>query len=238
MNGFGLFGKQGAVVLCYHSIFRCQKECFRQQMAQIQTEKYSRVYITFDDAFANLLDNALPILEQYQIPATIFAVADNLGEIPNWHMPQGHCESNERIMTPEQLAVISENSLIRIESHTLTHPDLAKIQSEQIRIELIESKQQLEALLGVHIESLALPHGSYNEEVLTLAQEAEYKMIYTLDPKVYDSEPGNSVIGRFSMSPDAWKIEFMLTCAGAYSWLHPWRRFIRLIRQCIHRSEN
>jgi peptidoglycan/xylan/chitin deacetylase (PgdA/CDA1 family) len=205
-----------------------------RRMEALRTTGHPKVCITFDDAFANLLDNALPALKRYRIPAIVFAVADNLGEIPNWHMPQGHSESNEMVMTAEQLAAISKNSLVKIGSHTMTHPDLVKIRSEQIRTELVESKVKLESLLDICIEDLALPHGSYNEEVLTLAQEMGYKRIYTLDPQATDFEDGNPIVGRFSMSPDAWNVEFMLTCAGAYAWLYPWRRFVRRLKGRIH----
>jgi len=130
------------VVLCYHGIFSRQKERFRRQMAHIHSRavriddssehgihagKCLKVYLTFDDAFANLLDNALPVMEQYQISSVIFAVADNLGCEPRWQLSAEHPESNESTITAEQLESLTKNSLIRIGSHTLTHPDLKKI---------------------------------------------------------------------------------------------------------------
>lgn len=239
------------VVLCYHSILTKQKERFEWQMARIfaratvyenkkggsshHNRRFPKVWITFDDAFTNLLDNALPVLEKYCVPAIVFAVAGNLGETPRWKMPVGHPESSEKTMTADQLISISKNPLIKIGSHTLTHPNLVEISPEQAITELADSKQQLEALLGCSVEELALPHGAYNQAVLTMAQEAGYKRVYTLDSKPVDIESGDVTIGRFSMSPDVWKIEFILTCHGAYAWLRPWRRFIHQVRGLIHR---
>lgn len=194
--------------------------------------------MTFDDAFANLLDNAIPILERYQVPAMIFAVADNLGNHPRWRMPDGHPEANEPTMTAEQLQAASNNPLIRIGSHTMTHPNLVTIPDDQLRFELGESKRKLEETVGYLIVDLALPHGSYNDQVLSEALKAGYKRIYTLDPKPYDPSSANPVIGRFSVSPDVWKNEFLLTCAGAYSWLYPWRKLIRGIRRWISSTGN
>jgi peptidoglycan/xylan/chitin deacetylase (PgdA/CDA1 family) len=136
-------------------------------------------------------------------------------------------------MTTEQLVAVSKNPLFRIGSHTLTHPDLAKIRPDQLKTELTDSKLRLEYFLGSPIEDLALPFGSYNTEVLRMAREAGYKRIYTVEPKPINPMSEEPVIGRFSMSPDVWKIEFLLTCCGAYTWLYPWRRLIRLIRQQI-----
>ncbi len=242
-----------SVILCYHGIPQTAKSIFEWQIKhaasyaiQISTDtkqvnicpqkKY--VCFTFDDAFANLLDNALPVLEKYCIPATVFAVPGNLGETPCWKMSANHPESYEKTMTADQLASLSKHPLIKIGSHTVTHPNLVEISPEQAIAELADSKQQLEALLGCSVEELALPHGAYNEAVLAMAQEAGYKRIYTLDPKPVDIEYSGAVLGRFSMSPDVWKIEFMLTCTGAYAWLRPWRRFIRQVRGLIYRFRN
>ena len=242
------------VVLCYHGILPNQKERFQWQMARIAVpatfaenkkydlryhdKRYPKVCITFDDAFENLWENALPILEQFRIPAVIFAVAGNLGEKPCWKMPTHHPESGENTMKAYQLASLNKRPLFKIGSHTVTHPNLVEISPEQALTELTDSKQQLERLLGCSVEEFALPHGAYNEAVLAMAQEAGYKRIYTLDPKTIDLESDVAIIGRFSMSPDIWKIEFILTCAGAYAWLRPWRGLIRQVRGLIWRFRN
>lgn len=229
------------IVLCYHGIPQRMRDKFDWQIKTLSKWKslesyidhkcredlHKGVYVTFDDAFANLLDNALPVLEKYQIPATIFAVVDNLGCLPRWKMSYGNPESNEMTMTAEQLLTVSKNPLIRIGSHTLTHPDLTKIWPDQLKTELVDSKHRLEQSLSIPIEDLSLPFGSYNQEVLLMAREAGYKKVYTVDAKLANSMSEESVIGRFCMSPDVWRIEFLLTCAGAYAWLYNWRRFVR-----------
>lgn len=239
-----------SVILCYHGIPQTDKSVFEWQIkhaascaAQVSSDakevdvcsQKKNVCFTFDDAFANLLDNALPVLEKYCVSATVFAVLGNLGETPRWKISANHPESYEKTMTADQLVSLSKHPLIKIGSHTLTHPDLVEISPQQARTELADSKRQLEALLGCLVEELALPHGAYNEAVLAMAMEVGYKRVYSLDPKLVDLESSGAVIGRFSMSPDVWKIEFMLTCAGAYAWLSPWRRFIRQVRSLPYR---
>jgi len=242
--------RAAGIALCYHGILPAQIEAFAWQMAWLATRQCSKppvdqtasgceenvasVRVTFDDAFANLLDNALPLLEQHHIPAIVFAVADNLGCYPRWAMPAGHPEAKEETMTPEQLKSLAQHPLIRIGSHTLTHPDLTKVHPQQAKRELVESKAKLEQLIDQTVDDLALPHGAYNEQVLALAKEAGYKKIYTLDPRPFDPKAKTPVIGRFSMSPDVWKMEFILSCSGAYAWLYPWRRFVRRFRGLMH----
>jgi peptidoglycan/xylan/chitin deacetylase (PgdA/CDA1 family) len=189
----------------------------------------------FDDAFENLLENALPVLDEFGIPAVIFVVPGNLGQTPRWSISPGHPEYDERVMTAEQLRQISSRNVV-IGSHTQTHPDLSELPAEQIWWELTESKRSLEEMIGRPVEDLALPFGSYNRDVLQMALEAGYKRIYTLDPKPAEPAGEGPVVGRFSMSLDVWRIEFVLTCAGAYAWLYPWWRCIRRVREWRHRS--
>lgn len=250
----GQLGRKGIVVLCYHGISSADRNKFKWQMSHIscksvetadlakiekpQSIMQPKVYITFDDAFENFLDNALPSLEQYGIPAIVFAVAGNLGNKPRWQLPEGNPDSEQNIMTDTQLSDLSEHSLIKIGSHTLTHFDLVTIPSDQILTELVDSKEQLEDMLKCTVDEIAFPHGSYNEQVLGLAQEAGYKRFYTLDPKPVCPASGSPVIGRFTMSPDVWKIEFILTCAGSYAWLCLWRKAVRALKGKLFSENN
>jgi peptidoglycan/xylan/chitin deacetylase (PgdA/CDA1 family) len=217
-----------AVVLCYHGVLPKQREQFKRQMARLSGcgGRSPKVFITFDDAFENLLDNALPLLNEFRIPAIVFAVPGNFGQSPKWSIAAEHPEYNEKVMTEQQLKSISSD-LIKIGSHTQTHPNLSTLSGEDVRWELTESKKNLEKLLDGPVEDLALPHGAYNTEVLRIAQEAGYKRIYTLEPKMVRESQEMGVIGRFSTSPDVWRIEFYLTCAGAYSWLFPFRKLLK-----------
>ncbi len=233
------------VVLCYHGIQIDHREFFRRQILWINKRRFGlyefsqtesseafgspKIGITFDDAFENLLNNALPLLNELCIPAIVFAVPGNLGRSPLWEINTEHPEYNEKTMTAQQLKNI-HNDLIKIGSHTQTHPNLSELSVEDIRRELEESKNNLEKLIDKPIEDLALPHGAYNEDVMHIAQEAGYKRVYTLEPKLVRASQETGVIGRFSMSPDIWPIEFYLTCAGAYAWLYPFRKLLKKLR--------
>jgi len=236
-------GCKKTVVLCYHGVVPAHREYFRRQILQVNSQRLGvnkssktkssgafrlpEVYITFDDAFANLLDFALPLLNELCIPASIFAVPGNCGQTPKWNISREHAEYNETLMTAQQLQNI-QSDLITIGSHTQTHSDLSKLLPDQVRWELVESKKNLEKILGKPVEDLALPHGTYNDNVLRIAQEVGYKRIFTLEPRPSTSLESGA-IGRFSMSPDVWPIEFYLTCVGAYAWLFPFRRLLKKV---------
>ncbi len=245
LSGFGRFKGRETVVLCYHGINPSQRKRFEWQMKQVAARtceiiwpekkifpKWSlpRVGITFDDAFHSIHENAIPILRNLNIPATVFAVAGNLGKKPLWKMPPDHPEKDENVMSGEEIIKLQQKGFCRFGSHTLTHPNLEHLPPRELEAELVESKVVLEKLLDAPVEDLALPHGSYNQDVISMGLKAGYTRIFTLESYLNNGTRRDGVWGRFSMSPDAWKVEFLLTCAGAYAWLYPWRKVVRGIR--------
>lgn len=227
------------IVLCYHGITPNSIDKFQWQMKSIAARATSilfsnerihhlrkrvKVCVTFDDAFANLLENALPVLVKYQIPAIFFSVAGNMGFEPCWKMPKNHPDIEQTTMTREQLISICDIPLVDIGSHTFTHPDLTKIQLNEAKKELEDSKIRLESILNRKIEDLALPYGSYNASVINMAKKVGYKRIYTLNAYVAKQNSKSNTIDRFSMEPNVSKLEFLLTSIGAYEWLGPCRK--------------
>ena len=190
---------RGTIVLCYHGVSDRQRSGFAWQMNRLadraidaadveaapQTGARSpRVLVTFDDAFANLLRNALPIMQQLEVPATIFAVPGNLADTPRWPVPPGDPDSperHERTMSVDDIRSV-RSMLCRFGSHTLSHPDLTTLTPALLREQLVQSRIQMQQILQQNVEDIALPFGSYSRAVLAAAREAGYKRVFTLDP--------------------------------------------------------
>lgn len=244
----GRIGRGGVVVLCYHGVAREYRKSFARQMSSIARRSVSladlckaasyrfgarpRVCVTFDDAFENLLENAVPVLEELEVPATVFVVPGSLGRRPTWRMSPGHPEAKERLMDEAQIRSLVRNRGFQAESHTLTHANLPTLPIAEVGRELSESKAMLENVLGTGVTAIAFPYGACNDDILGEAKSAGYGLMCTLEPRVYARGDG-AVVGRFSMSPDAWHIEFYLTCVGAYSWLCVWRRLLARARALL-----
>jgi len=247
LQRLGLVANAGGVILCYHAIRPSQRERFVRQMRHIAGRavsleswasaswgagnRASGIGVTFDDAFACLLEQALPATRELGIPVTIFVPTANLGRRPVWFMPEGHPEARECVLTAADVQRVHQPGLVDFGSHTCTHSDLTRLSPAALAMELEQSRQDLEALLSAPVRDLALPHGAGNEQVLAAARAAGYVRIYTVEARLV--APGSSgPCGRFSMSPEAWSVEFWLTCAGAYAWLQPWRHWVRQVREC------
>jgi peptidoglycan/xylan/chitin deacetylase (PgdA/CDA1 family) len=245
-------GTGDRIVLCYHAVPSGQAKQFAWQMSRIASraaditkisaplpaeEKMPRVWVTFDDGFACLKECALPILRRLAIPALIFPVTGNLRTLPRWKMSPDHPEAGMAIMSSEDIIWLAHEGLCRFGSHTRTHPDLVRVSPPSIKQELTQSRNELERLVGMSVEDLALPYGSYDPEVLTLAFEAGYQRVFTLDPQPVrpGRDANGKVIGRFSMAPDVWRIEFLLTVEGAYAWLGAWRSLFHGVQTKVTR---
>jgi len=243
LTGFGLFGRGGVIVLCYHNILPRHGERFRRQMQQIRSRAVDvewgpkrgirlgerlRVAVTFDDAFARLCNEAIPTIARFGIPCSVFVPAGNLNRPPQWQLPLQHDDLDEPVMSEPQLRGIAAIQGVRLGSHCMTHRDLTTLSASDILRELTESRQALSRLAGRAVEDVAFPHGAYNVEVIRASQEAGYRRMFTLNERPVRSSSG--LMGRFSVSPDMWSVEFMLTCAGAYSWLEGVRGLIRRVR--------
>lgn len=69
-----------------------------------------------------------------------------------------------------------------IASHTITHPDLTRIDAATLEQELVGSKKQLEKDLGIEIENFCYPAGQYNDEVIAAVEKAGYRGATTVNP--------------------------------------------------------
>src|SRR2546423_2486603 len=89
-------------------------------------ESRREVAITFDDGFSDNLTVALPMLEKFQLPMTLFVTAGFL--------------DREGYLSPAELREISRHPLITIGAHGLWHRPFNRLSIEEARFELVESR--------------------------------------------------------------------------------------------------
>lgn len=131
----------------------------------------SPVAVTFDDGFASTFEHAMPVLEQHKIPATMFIVADRIGEDNDWMHQRG---MPRRVLMDAGQIREMHAAAISIGSHTLTHPRLPECQPDEMGREIAESKARLEDLLSCPVRHFAYPYGLYNEMARELVEQSGY----------------------------------------------------------------
>ncbi len=174
-------------ILTYHSVGRLDHamnvtpENFAEQMSWLADHvplntlddaaaARPGVAITLDDGYRDNLTNAAPILNRHRIPATVFIVADKLGDLlvtdaEPWH---------GRLMTWDEAREL--NALgIEIGGHTLTHPRLSHLNAAEQWSEIVECCQRISEELGKPVRTFAYPYGTsadYDDTSVQLVQEA------------------------------------------------------------------
>lgn len=137
------------------------------------------IAITFDDGYIDNLFNALPILEKYQIPATIFIIAGTIDSSePFYWDKKTPAIDRGRAMSPAEIKTLAAHPLIEIGAHTVSHLNLRKTGLATQETEIRESKKILETLLGKSIRSFAYPFGSrfaFTDDTRRLVKESGFE---------------------------------------------------------------
>jgi peptidoglycan/xylan/chitin deacetylase (PgdA/CDA1 family) len=235
--------KNKLVVLTYHNISSVQTGSFARQMDQLlkagsavfaDSSRMSDtaglcIAVTFDDGYGAIVNNALPVLYERKIPATIFVATKYIGSNPGWISDGSNPNIHATLISQEQLKSLPEG-LIRIGSHTHTHAPLGHVRGETLEEELTASKRTLESLLNREISMLSLPYGSLNRETLEYSSKAGYRLLFLNVPCPQRNHEKVNVIGRIHVSPDDWNLEYLLKLQGAYHWISCLYRAKRVIK--------
>ena len=130
--------------------------------------------VTFDDGFSDFHEHALPILDKWRIPATLFMVSRRIGRTNDWMHKRGFPQRD--LLTRQQLLDVNDAGVI-IGSHTRTHARLSDISSDMANLkeELESSKKELEDTLGNSIDHFAYPYGLFDMATIDAVREAGYR---------------------------------------------------------------
>ena len=185
-------GKRHIPVLVYHRVgyttdnFTVTPERFATDLQTLQLWGYSTIsleqlqkfldepdfelpdkpiLITFDDGYKDNFDNAYPVLKQHGMVATFFIITDMLWSV-------------ERL-NPQHIVEMAQGGM-SFGSHTVSHKRLGDLTTEEIQDELVNSKATLESVLGKAVNGIAYPQGSYNDNVIAIAQNVGYVTGFTV----------------------------------------------------------
>jgi len=131
--------------------------------------------LTFDDG---PLDNTtvLPgLLEELDVPATLFVCPGLLGE--PW--PFVAADAKIRLCDADELRDLATNPRIEIGSHTRRHTELDAFGAEAALEEMVASKRDLEQLVDAEVVSFAYPSCGYSTGCVEAVPRAGYTSAVT-----------------------------------------------------------
>ncbi len=120
-------------------------------------EDYEKpVILTFDDGYDDNYTELFPLLQKYQVKATIFIIANSVGV--------------EHKASEEQIREMSDSGLVSIQSHGYTHGDMDAMDEATLEFELGETQRYLTRLTGKLPRILCYPTGKFNELTIEVAK--------------------------------------------------------------------
>jgi len=115
--------------------------------------------LTIDDGNLDNYTNAFPIMQKYGFTGVLYLVGNYIGA--------------QNYMNVEQVLEM-HNAGWEVGSHSMSHLDLTKLESDAIRTEIVGSRETLEEILGIPVLTFAYPFGFKNESAVDYIKFAGY----------------------------------------------------------------
>ncbi len=129
------------------------------------------IMICFDDGWEGIYENRHFFMAN-DIKPTIFLAVDLIGK-------KGYLNSI-------QISELKSLGFI-FEGHTWSHMDLTTLSEKELIHEIVESRIELEKIIGGKIQALCFPCGRYSDAVLQVARNAGYEKLFSsINGNYYD----------------------------------------------------
>jgi len=129
------------------------------------------VCMTFDDGFHDVMENAVPILREMGIPATLFVTSGVVSGEVRYHWYGDH----PRTLTWEEIAQVAKDPLFDVQAHSQTHPRLPALSEAEAWTEINGSKADIERSLGSTPTTFCYPAGLYGAREVRMVEAAGYR---------------------------------------------------------------
>ncbi len=161
------------------------------------------IAITFDDAYQSVVDEAVPRLQMYGWPATVYVVTSCIGGTNTWDL----AAPRATLLDARALRVLSSRGY-ELGSHSRLHRRIRGLSEEDAASELAGSRLELEAFVEAEVTSFAFPYGSHDRRALDAVAAAGYASACTLK-RWANRRHGNALrLGRMSVGGPlpAWQL--------------------------------
>ena len=220
-----------ATVLLYHAVADClpgedpdhlavSPRAFERQIASLADRRTmvdlgvatsdgatkQHAAITFDDGFANVLHNAVPVLARHGIRATAFVSSGHLGD----GRPAGSSPGALGRLTTAELRELA--SYVDIGSHGHDHIDLSRAPRDVIEADLTRSREVLGEILGEPPRFLAWPFGRSSEVSRDIAESLGFAAAFATERYVV----GSFARERVAVYPHDGAVMFRFKSSGLY----------------------
>jgi peptidoglycan/xylan/chitin deacetylase (PgdA/CDA1 family) len=182
--------------------------------------------LTFDDGYLDVAKNALPVLDRHGFLATVFVVTGAVDRTISfeWY------ERQPALLSWADVVRLDGASPFRFEAHTITHPNLLTLASDEARQEIAGSKQVLEQRLGRRVEVFSYPAGLFSPRDRSLVEEAGYSLAVSCEPGSNKLETDRFALHRNQIDARDSLLDFRAKIGGGHDSPLPLRGLYRRMR--------
>lgn len=185
------------------------------------------VGLTFDDGFADVGDEALPVLERLGFGATVFVttgVTDGRLTFP-WYAGR-----QPPLLGWDDVVALDRQGTLRFEAHTVSHPSLIALDEASAAAEIRESRIELAERLGRPVSAFAYPAGLFGDRDRRLVAEDGYAAAVTCEPGVNRPDTDRLRLHRRQIDRLDGLLDFRAKVAGGHDTPLPLRNLYRRLR--------
>jgi peptidoglycan/xylan/chitin deacetylase (PgdA/CDA1 family) len=138
------------------------------------------VGLCFDDGYADVARNAVPVLERHGFRATVFlptGVIDGTAAFA-WYATQ------PAMLTWDEVRALDRAGTLGFGAHTVTHPNLVAVDEPAARAEIAGSRTALEERLGHAVSAFCYPAGLFGARERALVADAGFTLATSCEPGV------------------------------------------------------
>jgi peptidoglycan/xylan/chitin deacetylase (PgdA/CDA1 family) len=189
--------------------------------------------LTFDDGYRSVYEEALPVLEQFGLPATVFLTVGFLDgtTVPPWRSQDPALLEEYRVnaihfppLNWNQARELAACRTISIGSHSMSHPLMGVIDGEELALEAGLSRKLLEDRLGVKVRVFSYPYGvrrygAYSEQTENCLRSLGYAGSFTSEIGRARIGSGAWMLPRIPLTSSDHGIDALAKAAGRYDWM-------------------
>lgn len=177
-----------------------------------------KVILTFDDGYEDNYRVAFPLMKKYGVKGVIYLMGE--ATCNKWDMEHPTApEKQFNLMSDEEIKEMQDSGIIEFGVHTLNHPRLSQLSSEEIAYEIKESQKRIEEKLGVKTLSFAYPYGDFDERAKKIARESGFEFVVATDRGSVCLSDDLGEIRRIGMFSKNTLFNFKRKVSGRYNFI-------------------